>query len=309
MNCFDIAGFVSDCEAVRSQSPLVHCITNYVSAGFLCNGLLALGATPFFSFLPEEMEETTRCSDALCINIGTLNSQQIEAMKIASRSARHLGRPWVLDPVGFGATKLRCDTVLSLINDGHPSVIRGNMSEIYLIALSYECDPVPWKGAEDEDPFVDSEAEFTPGVESTLNLKSAVGMAVALARKTGSTVCITGMTSYFTDGDRLCRISNGSPAIKYVTGVGCMWSAVIAAFLAVDKDPFNATMNASALMGVAGEASTTPEALRNLGKQIKGVDAPEWMVGPVEKVFMFTVATYIPGEFAKMVRGKDLELK
>lgn len=91
---FDKQKFVIDCNAVREQSPLVHNITNYVAMNIAANGLLAIGASPLMSFCPEEMEEIVGISSALAINIGCLDSQQINAMHKAAEAANAQDKPW-----------------------------------------------------------------------------------------------------------------------------------------------------------------------------------------------------------------------
>ena len=109
--------FIADCEAVRSKSPLVHNITNYVAMNIAANVLLASGASPLMSFCPEEMDEIVAISSALVINIGCLDRHEIEGMKAAAAAAHRLSKPWVLDPVGAGASNIRTQTALELIKE------------------------------------------------------------------------------------------------------------------------------------------------------------------------------------------------
>ena len=64
-------------KELRQKRPLVHNITNYVAAQFVANGLLALGASPLMSDAIDEMQDLAKISDALAINIGTLNERAI----------------------------------------------------------------------------------------------------------------------------------------------------------------------------------------------------------------------------------------
>ena len=73
---------------------------------------------------------------ALLINIGTLSTPWIKSMQKAAAKARELGKPWVLDPVGAGATSLRTKTATDLVLSYKPTVIRGNPSEIMALAKS-----------------------------------------------------------------------------------------------------------------------------------------------------------------------------
>ena len=43
-------------DRVRERRPLIHCITNYVTANDVANLLLACGASPIMADEPEEVE-------------------------------------------------------------------------------------------------------------------------------------------------------------------------------------------------------------------------------------------------------------
>ncbi len=120
-------------QAMRAARPLVHNIANYVSMDVAANALLAVGASPAMVHAREEVAEFVALSAALVVNIGTLSTAWVEAMILAAQAARRHGRPWVLDPVGAGATRLRTETVKSLLLH-RPSIIRGNASEIMAVA-------------------------------------------------------------------------------------------------------------------------------------------------------------------------------
>ena len=119
---------------VRKQVPLVHNITNYVTVNDVANVLLACGGSPIMSDEPKDVEDITTICGGLNINIGTLNERSIEGMFLAGRRAKELGHPILLDPVGAGASKLRTETALKLMKELHPTVIRGNISEIKTLA-------------------------------------------------------------------------------------------------------------------------------------------------------------------------------
>src|SRR5882672_6988040 len=92
---------------LRARRPLVHNITNYVAMTVSANVLLALRASPAMVHAVEEVEDFVAISDALVINIGTLSPRWVEAMRQAAVRANAMGKPWVLDPVGCGATPYR----------------------------------------------------------------------------------------------------------------------------------------------------------------------------------------------------------
>ena len=120
-------------EQIRASAPLVHNITNYVVMNTTANALLALGASPLMAHAPEELDELVTIAGALVVNIGTLSSHWIAAMRLAAQKAGELGKPWVLDPVGVGASRLRTATAASLLAL-RPTVVRGNGSEILALA-------------------------------------------------------------------------------------------------------------------------------------------------------------------------------
>lgn len=227
--------FAEDCRLIRQVAPVVHNITNYVAMGMSANALLAVGASPLMSSEPDEMEEIATVASSLVINLGCLELRQIEAMKIAACAMQRLGKPWVLDPVGVGVSALRKKTALELIEKYHPTVIRGNASEIIALA-----------GGDGNPRGVDS------GDRSDL----ATDHAVRLAKSYGSVVSVSGETDYITDGDTMVSLLGGSPMMPRVSAMGCTASAITAAFLAVDRDALGAASCAMALMGVAGETAS-----------------------------------------------------
>jgi hydroxyethylthiazole kinase len=216
--------------AVREQSPLVHCITNYVAMDVTANTLLALGAAPAMVHAVDEVVEFVGISSALLLNIGTLSPTWVHAMRLAADRAAQLGKPWVLDPVGAGATAYRTNVSRDLMRRG-PACVRGNASEILALA-----------GATGR----------TRGVDSTQTADEARGAAVELARELGCMVAVTGATDYVTDGSTVLAVRHGHPMMTRVTALGCALSATTAAFLAVERSPRSAAA-ALALFGLAGE--------------------------------------------------------
>src|SRR6202030_1148037 len=99
---------------LRARRPLVHNITNYVAMTVSAYVLLALGASPAMVHAVEEVEDFVSISSALVINIGTLSPRWVDAMRLAAAKAVQLGKPWVLDPVGCGATPYRTSVAVEL---------------------------------------------------------------------------------------------------------------------------------------------------------------------------------------------------
>ena len=217
---------------VRDAAPLVHNITNYVVMNSTANALLAVGASPAMVHSAEEVEEFAGIAAALVVNIGTLSPAWVAAMKLAAARAVARPIPWVLDPVGIGATGYRTQAAHALAGL-RPTVIRGNASEILAMA-----------GAASGP---------TKGADSTDSADTAIEAARALARDRGTVVAVTGAVDYVTDGERLAAVANGNPLMARVTGTGCAATALIGAFLAVEPDPLTAAAHALTVFGVAGE--------------------------------------------------------
>ncbi|OWM73979.1 hydroxyethylthiazole kinase [Punica granatum] len=218
---------------VRQQSPLVQCITNFVSMDLMANVLLSAGASPAMIHSLEELPEFTPNAHALCINVGTLTSHWLPAMKAAASLAVQHGKPWVLDPVAAGASSFRLKACTELV-DLRPTVIRGNGSEIMALA--------------------DATVGTAKGVDSAHNSMDAVEAAKSLALSSGAVVAVTGAVDIITDGHRVAGAANGVALLQKITATGCSVTALIAAFVAVDPThAFEATASALSIFGVAAE--------------------------------------------------------
>jgi len=218
--------------SVRKNAPLVHNITNYVVMNTTANALLAAGASPIMAHAHPEVQDMVAICGALVINIGTLDEYWVESMLTAAAKAHQSGKPWVLDPVGAGATAYRNETVARLLNY-KPTIIRGNASEIMALAKMSRAT--------------------TKGVDSVHQSTEAIEAAKWLNVKFGSVICVSGATDVIVSGDKQIHISNGHPLMQQVTGLGCTATALTGAFAAVSQDKFYSTAAAMALLGIAGE--------------------------------------------------------
>lgn len=214
---------------MRARTPLVHNITNYVAMNIMANVLLAAGASPAMVHAHEEVEEFAGLAQALTLNIGTLDAPWAASMERAAAHMEALGRPWVLDPVGVGATRFRQEVTARLLRH-RPAVIRGNASEILALAGS----TATGRGADTAD-----------------SVAAAEGAARALAGRFGTIVAVSGPEDYVTDGQAGWRVAGGHALMPRVTALGCALNGVIAAFLP-GQPALPATMAALAYYGLAG---------------------------------------------------------
>ncbi|ONI26944.1 hypothetical protein PRUPE_1G056900 [Prunus persica] len=244
-------------STVRSQSPLIQCITNFVSMDLMANTLLSAGASPAMLHTLEELPEFTPQVHALCVNVGTLSAGWLPAMKLAAELAHKSGKPWVLDPVAAGASGFRLKACLELV-ELKPTVIRGNGSEIIALA---KASVEPTKG-------VDSSHESTDAIES----------AKSLAQASGAIVAVSGAVDIVTDGKRIVGAHNGVAMMTKITATGCSVTALIAAFVSVDQSHvLEATASALSVFGIAGEMgmkmANGPASLRmHLIDSLYGID-------------------------------------
>jgi hydroxyethylthiazole kinase len=229
---FHVDAIMATLTELRRRKPLVHNITNYVAMTVSANVLLAIGASPAMVHAVEEAESFAALSDALVVNIGTLSPPWVAAMQRAADTARQTGKPWVLDPVGCGATPYRTGVAVDLARMT-PTVIRANASEVLSLA-----------GA----------AGIPKGVDSTASSEEALAAAGALARSTGAVIAVTGAVDYVTDGMSTIAIESGHPLMPLSTALGCSLTAVTAAFAAV-APPLTATVAALAVFAAAGSAA------------------------------------------------------
>ena len=162
---------------------------------------------------PEEVQEITTICQGLNINIGTLHKSSIESMFLAGKKANELGHPVLLDPVGAGASTLRTQTAVKLMQEVRFSVIRGNMSEIKVLSGGMG-------GARGVDA-----CETDIVTEETL--EEAVAFVKAFAKSCGCIVAVTGAIDLVADDKRCYVIRNGRKEMGQITGTGCQLSGML----------------------------------------------------------------------------------
>lgn len=218
-------------DRLRERAPLVQSITNAVVTNFTANVLLAIGAAPAMTDIPTEAGPFARIASGLLVNLGTPQAEQRVAMLEAAAAANEAGTPWVLDPVAVGFLPVRTALASELLAL-RPTIVRGNASEIIALA---------GLGAGGR------------GVDSTDSVDSAIEAAIAIARSSGAVVAVSGPTDVITDGERIVRCSNGHAWLTLVTGGGCAFGAVFAAFASLDDDRLLTTVAATTAYTIAAQ--------------------------------------------------------
>jgi hydroxyethylthiazole kinase len=221
-------------EKVKTNKPVIHHLTNWVTIYDCANIVKVMGASPVMAHAQEEVADMASIASALVLNIGTLTVDFVESMKIAAKSANKKGIPVVLDACGAGATPLRNQKCFELLDETRIDIIKGNASEIAKIS---------------------GEEVNTKGVDAGEVNKDVKDIAKRLSQKRNCTVVITGKEDIVTDQNKLYLVKNGHPMLTNVVGTGCMATSVIATFAAVEKDLAFAAAAALACFGIAAECA------------------------------------------------------
>lgn len=222
----------STLRRLHDARPLILCLTNFVTMDFVANCLLAVGASPVMSVDAAEFEELVQMSQAVYINLGTLDKAFISRAHQLVELANRYGKPVILDPVGAGASVLRSQTARDLMV--YADIIRGNASEIMSLA---------------------GDSRQTRGVDATQSVNHAKDAALFLADLTHAAVVVSGALDFIVRGKQQASLNYGSHLMPLVTGMGCALTAVIAAFRAVESDSFEASLQAAAWFSLCGSLS------------------------------------------------------
>jgi hydroxyethylthiazole kinase len=215
----ELADIAADVLArIRERAPRVHCITNSVAQQYTANMLLAAGAVPSMTISAEEIGAFVTGADALLVNLGTFDRERSSAIEVAVKTAAEKELPWLLDPVFADRSAKRAQFGRALLA-ARPWVVRLNHAEF--AALS------------GNNAGSDAAARF--------------------AQANATIVALTGDVDIVSDGRRRIAIANGDPLMAAVTAMGCAGAAFVCAALAVEADPWLATLAALAAFGVAGE--------------------------------------------------------
>ena len=205
-------------DEARASRPSVHCITNTVAQNFTANVLLAIGMRPSMTVAPDEISGFVQHADALLVNLGTMDADRRAAIDEAIDIATARNLPWVLDPTFVEKSEPR-QALASRLLERAPTALRYNPGEGQYIFGAHSTEP------------------------------DALSV---LSRSTRSALVMTGAEDLVAVDHGLARVRNGSPLMDRVTAIGCALSAVVAGFLAVERDRELAIVSALVLYGLAG---------------------------------------------------------
>ena len=177
-------------------------------------------------------------------------------MKKSAKQATKMEKPFVLDPVGIGISKIRNETPIDIIKESKPAIIRGNLSEIKAIATFYgildECTTA--KGVDVADTDIIS--------EDTLEINAQI--VKNIAEKLDTTIAVSGPIDIVSNGKEVYALKNGNPMMANITGTGCMLGCIMGAYAAID-DSLLAAITATTVMSIAGEIAAKTATDNNQG--------------------------------------------
>lgn len=225
---------------IKTNHPLIHCITNPISINDCANIVLATGARPIMAEHPREVEEITLTAGALAVNLGNITDVRMESMMISGKIADKNNIPSIIDAVGVACSKLRLEYAKKYISKNTPSVIKGNMSEIKSL-----CDM-------DSHPVgIDVGIEDATNPDTLLeNLKTVQ----KLSSITGSVIMVTGKIDIISNGSKTYLIKNGCDMMSQITGTGCMLNVLTASYIS-SKNILEGAVLGAASLGICGQLS------------------------------------------------------
>lgn len=240
MSTFKIEDAKEIFENIKKVSPVVHNISNIVTANDCANMTLACKGSPTMADDPDEVEDITFACNGAVINMGNTGGFYEETMLRTGKMNNKVNHPVLLDPVGAGAAKRRNAVLKNLIDNIHFTVIRGNISEI---------------------KFVGGQSKGAKGVDAAAcdlatedNIDSVVKYAKNLSKTMDTVIAISGPIDVVAYKDDACIIRNGHKMMAGITGTGCMQSSEVGVFIAANPDNiFKAVVTAVSAYGYAGE--------------------------------------------------------
>lgn len=186
---------------------------------------------------PDEVMEITKTAQSLLQNLGNITDARIKSMQISAKAANEKNIPFTLDLVGIACSALRHKFACELILKTHPTVIKGNYSEINAL-----------QNAAYKSAGVDA--------ENCLGIDEISKAALAIAKKYNAIILASGKADIITDGKKLLYIKNGTLQLADITGTGCMLGALCSLFLVADNG-IGAAASACTVLGICGELAKT----------------------------------------------------
>ena len=245
-------------NSIRSNAPLIHCITNPISINDCANAVLAVGAKPIMAEHPKEVAKITSMASVLAVNLGNITDARINSIMISGKTSLENNIPSVIDAVGVTCSDIRLELAKEYINVCRPAVIKGNISEIKVL-----------NGLSSDAAGIDVSDKDTFSSDNEVKMKYTGELVNELAKKTNSVVVATGVVDTISDGCEVYYIQNGCEMMSSITGPGCMLNVLIASYISAGKYTDTKILDnaicATALLGIAGERARDYTLKNNAG--------------------------------------------
>ena len=245
-------------NSIRSNAPLIHCITNPISIIDCANAVLAVGAKPIMAEHPKEVAKITSMASVLAVNLGNITDARINSIMISGKTSLENNIPSVIDAVGVTCSDIRLELAKEYINVCRPAVIKGNISEIKVL-----------NGLSSDAAGIDVSDKDTFSSDNEVKMKYTGELVKELAKKTNSVVVATGVVDTISDGCEVYYIQNGCEMMSSITGTGCMLNVLIASYISAGKYTDTKILDnaicATALLGIAGERARDYTLKNNAG--------------------------------------------
>jgi len=177
---------------LRRDGTRIHSITNTVAQNFTANVLLACNTKPSMTVNPDEVDAFTARADALHINLGTLDSFRMDAIKNSLKIAKGEDKPIVLDPVMAHVSPLRAEFAGEIMD--RMAIIRGNEFEIKTLGIEQDPPCCIVKTGQTDEIINDAEKLTVLNGDAVMAKVIATGCALgalitALSSKTDCVAC------------------------------------------------------------------------------------------------------------------------
>lgn len=219
-------------------SALVDCLTNNVTIETMANSLLYVGAKPIMAAHTDEQDDVIKVVDAVLLNLGRILQGENDNLQSASQLAKKYGKPFIVDLVGYGIGEFR-NNVGEEIIDNHPSIVKGNMSEIRAFCKLKSHG----RGVDvgDEDTTNESLDELIEALKNQVETY------------TNTVFMVTGPVDVIVSKNHSVKLYNGVENNGNFTGTGDAVGALAGALIGDGMDSFNACINAVSYFNICGE--------------------------------------------------------
>lgn len=231
-------------DIIRQRRPLIQSITNSVTTNDCANVLLAVGASPIMAHNVNEVAEVQKSANGLLLNLGA--TDDYDAFIEAAVAANKAGHPVVLDPVGVTISSYRRDFLYNLMSKVHIDCIRCNYGEALACCKNRGAEEgldsqVMLQNEEDRQSFIETLQDFS--------------------KKNNLIIAASGAEDIVVSKDEVYTIKSGSAYMKNVTGMGCMCSEIVCAFMCADAS----VASVAAALSFYGDCGIEAESLTASG--------------------------------------------